>query len=32
VADSKDAIYYISVIFLGLFLSGRSLESIRWRA
>jgi ABC-2 type transport system permease protein len=32
VLDSKDATYYISMIILGLFLSGRSLESIRWRA
>lgn len=32
VLDSKDAIYYVSMIFLGLFLSGRSLESVRWRA
>jgi len=32
VIDSKDAAYYVSMIFLGLFLSGRSLESIRWRA
>jgi ABC-2 type transport system permease protein len=32
VLDSKDAIYYISVIFLGLFLTSRSLESLRWRS
>lgn len=32
VVDSKDAIYYISVIFLGLFLTARSMESLRWRA
>jgi ABC-2 type transport system permease protein len=30
--DSKDAIYYVSAIFLGLFLTARSLESLRWRA
>lgn len=30
--DSKDIIYYVSVIFVGLFLTGRSLESLRWRA
>lgn len=32
VIDTKDAIYYVSVIFLGLFLTSRSLESLRWRA
>jgi ABC-2 type transport system permease protein len=32
VIDSKDIIYYCSMIFLGLFLTSRSLESMRWRA
>ena len=32
VLDSKDIIYYLSMIFLGLFLTTRSLESMRWRA
>jgi ABC-2 type transport system permease protein len=32
VIDTKDAIYYVSVIFLGLFLTSRSLESLRWRS
>ena len=32
VLDSKDAVYYLSVIFLGLFLTARSLESLRWRS
>jgi ABC-2 type transport system permease protein len=32
VLDSKDAIFYVSVIFLGLFLTTRSLESLRWRS
>jgi ABC-2 type transport system permease protein len=32
VIDSKDVVYYCSMIFLGLFLTSRSLESIRWRA
>ncbi len=32
VIDSKDLIYYLSMIFLGLFLTTRSLESLRWRA
>ena len=32
VLDSKDIIFYLSVIFFGLFLTARSLESLRWRA
>jgi ABC-2 type transport system permease protein len=32
VLDSKDALYYVSLIFLGLFLTSRSLESLRWRS
>ena len=32
VVDSKDIIYYVTMIILGLFLTSRSLESIRWRA
>jgi len=32
VLDSKDLIYYVSMIFFGLFLTSRSLESLRWRA
>ena len=32
VVDSKDAVYYISLIFLGLFLTSRSMESLRWRS
>jgi ABC-2 type transport system permease protein len=32
VLDSKDAVYYLTVIFLGLFLTARSLESLRWRS
>jgi len=32
VLDSKDIIYYISAIFIGLFLTARSLESLRWRS
>lgn len=32
VIDSKDAIYYLSVAFFGLFLTARSMESLRWRA
>jgi ABC-2 type transport system permease protein len=30
--DSKDAIFYVSLIFLGLFLTSRSMESLRWRS
>src|SRR5246127_222279 len=32
VLDSKDAIFYVTVIFLGLFFTTRSLESLRWRS
>jgi len=32
VIDSKDVVFYLSMIFLGLFLTSRSLESLRWRA
>ena len=28
----KDAVYYVSAIFLGLFLTARSIESLRWRS
>jgi len=30
--DSKDAIYYLTLILVGLFLTARSLESLRWRS
>ena len=32
VLDLKDIVYYLSVIGLGLFLTARSVESVRWRA
>jgi ABC-2 type transport system permease protein len=32
ILSSKDLIYYASVIFLGLFFTARSLESLRWRS
>ena len=32
VIDSKDAIFYVTVIFLGLFFTARSMESVRWRS
>lgn len=32
VLDAKDAIFYVTVIFLGLFFTARSMESLRWRS
>ena len=32
VVDSKDVIFYLSMIFFGLFLTTRSVESLRWRS
>lgn len=32
VIDSKDTIFYATVIFLGLFFAVRSMESLRWRS
>lgn len=32
VLDSKDAIFYITGIFLGLFFTARSMEALRWRS
>lgn len=32
VIDSKDVIYYVTLTGLGLFLTARSMESMRWRA
>jgi len=32
VLDTKDVVFYLSVIFFGLFLTARSMESVRWRA
>jgi ABC-2 type transport system permease protein len=32
VLDSKDAVFYVTVIFLGLFFTARSMESLRWRS
>ena len=32
VIDTKDVVFYVSMIILGLFLTSRSLESLRWRA
>lgn len=30
--DSKDAVYYVTLIFLGIFFTARSLEALRWRS
>jgi ABC-2 type transport system permease protein len=30
--STKDAVYYLTAIFLGLFLTARSMESLRWRS
>src|ERR1700724_2593387 len=32
VLDIKDAVFYLTVIILGLFFTARSLESLRWRS
>jgi len=32
VVDSKDAIFFVTLIFLGLFFTARSMESLRWRS
>jgi len=32
VLSSKDAVFYATLIFLGLFLTARSIESLRWRS
>jgi ABC-2 type transport system permease protein len=32
VLDSKDVVFYCSMIFFSLFMTSRSLESLRWRA
>ena len=32
VLEAKDIVFYLSMIFFGLFLTARSMESLRWRA
>src|SRR5437588_3350965 len=32
VIDLKDGIYYATLIFLGIFFTARSMESLRWRS
>jgi ABC-2 type transport system permease protein len=32
VIQAKDVVFYLSGIFLGLFFTARSMESMRWRS
>jgi ABC-2 type transport system permease protein len=32
VLDTRDVVYYVTLIFLGLFFTSRSMESLRWRS
>jgi ABC-2 type transport system permease protein len=32
VLDTKDAVFYLTLVFLGLFFTARSMESLRWRS
>ncbi|HYA18181.1 MAG TPA: ABC transporter permease subunit, partial [Bryobacteraceae bacterium] len=32
IIDTKDLVFYLTAIFLGLFMTARSLDSLRWRA
>jgi ABC-2 type transport system permease protein len=32
VLDTRDVVFYLSMIFFGLFITSRSMESLRWRA
>jgi ABC-2 type transport system permease protein len=32
ILDLKDAVFYVSFIFLALFLTARQMESLRWRS
>jgi ABC-2 type transport system permease protein len=32
VLDTKDAVFYVTLTFLGLFFTARSMESLRWRS
>jgi len=32
VLDSKDAVFYLTLTFLGLFFTARAMESLRWRS
>ena len=32
VLDSKDVVFYLSMIFFALFITSRAMESLRWRS
>jgi ABC-2 type transport system permease protein len=32
VLDTRDVVFYVTAIFVGLFFTARSLESLRWRS
>jgi ABC-2 type transport system permease protein len=32
VIESRDAVYYVTAMFIGIFFTARSLESLRWRS
>ena len=32
VLDSKDVVFYLSMIFFSLFITSRAMESLRWRS
>jgi ABC-2 type transport system permease protein len=32
VIDTKDVVFYLSMIFFALFMTSRAMESLRWRA
>jgi ABC-2 type transport system permease protein len=32
VLDSRDVVFYLSMTFFALFITSRSMESLRWRA
>ena len=32
VIETKDVIFYLSMIFFALFITSRSMESLRWRS
>jgi len=32
VLDAKDIVFYLSMIFFSLFITSRSMESLRWRS
>jgi ABC-2 type transport system permease protein len=32
VINTKDTVFYVTLTFLGLFFTARSMESLRWRS